>query len=315
LSCALVTGAAGFVGANLARRLLADGWEVELVVHPGSDPWRLEDVRGDARLHEADVTDAAAVEAVVAAARPTHVFHLAAHGAYSWQTDASRILETNVVGTLRVLATALRAGCAAVVNTGSSSEYGFADHAPSEDELPAPNSIYAVGKTAATLLAGLLGRDSSTRVSTLRLYSAYGPFEEPGRLLPTLALAALDHRLPPLVDPSTARDFVHVDDVVEAYLAAAERGGAGEVYNVGSGTQTTLAELVRVAGEVFGFTPEPEWGSMPARDWDTGTWVANTAKIARELGWAPRASLPDGLRGLGEWLAASPELRARYAAD
>jgi dolichol-phosphate mannosyltransferase len=164
------------------------------------------------------------------------------------------------------------------------------------------------------MLARYHGRAHGPRVSTLRLYSVYGPFEEPGRLMPALVLAAREGRLPPLVDPSTARDFVHVDDVVDAYLLAAERAEGGEVYNVGSGTQTTLAELVRVAGEVFGFEPQPAWGSMPGRSWDTSTWVANADKIRRELGWRPRRTLGEGLRSLADWFAASPELLDRYGA-
>src|SRR5439155_23757872 len=125
-------------------------------------------------------------------------------------------------------------------------------------------------------------------ISTLRLYSVYGPFEEPGRLMPTLVLAALEGRLPPLVDQAIARDFVHVEDVVDAYLVAAGEAGSGEVYNVGTGTQTSLGELVRIAGEVFSFAPEPAWGSMAPRGWDTSTWVADSGQIRAEPGWKPR---------------------------
>src|SRR5437899_2182523 len=149
---ALVTGATGFVGANLTRRLLAAGWEVDVAERPGSDAWRLEGLQDAVRIHRVDLTEAEAVERVVAAARPSSVFHLAAHGGYSWQTDAERILATNVLGTLNVLQASLAHGCEAFVNTGSSSEYGFKDHAPVEDELPEPNSVYAVAKAAATLL-------------------------------------------------------------------------------------------------------------------------------------------------------------------
>jgi polyisoprenyl-phosphate glycosyltransferase len=130
--------------------------------------------------------------------------------------------------------------------------------------------------------------------------------------MPTLALEALRRRLPPLVDPAVARDFVHVEDVVDAFLLAARAARSGEVYNVGTGTQTTIGELVRVVGEVFSFVPDPAWGSMPRRAWDTGTWIANPAKIRAELGWEPRRALGDGLRDLGDWLGGSPELRARY---
>jgi dolichol-phosphate mannosyltransferase len=309
---ALVTGATGFVAANLSRRLLANGWEVELVAQPGSDSWRLEEIRSDVTLHEVDVTDAQAVDAVVAATTPSHVFHLAAHGAYSWQTDAARILATNLLGTLNVLESSVRHGCESVINTGSSSEYGYQDHAPSETELPVPNSHYAVAKVAATMLSGYLGRSTETRICTLRLYSVYGEFEEPGRLMPALVLEALRGQLPPLVDPSIARDFVQIEDVVDAFLVASAEGRSGEVYNVGSGTQTSLAELVEICGEVFGFVPEPQWGSMPARSWDTNTWIANVEKARQELGWSAQRGLPEGLRSFGNWLESSPELRGRY---
>jgi dolichol-phosphate mannosyltransferase len=309
---ALVTGASGFVGANLSRRLVAEGWQVDIAERPGSDPWRLDGVRSDVRLHPVDLTDAEAVEQVVAVARPSRVFHLAAHGAYSWQTDAERIVATNVVGTLNVLEASLRHGCEAFVNTGSSSEYGFKDHAPREDELPEPNSVYAVAKAAATMLVRHLGATSEARVSTLRLYSVYGPFEDPRRLMPTLVASALEGRLPPLVGPAVARDFVHVEDVVDAYLAAAETASGGEVFNVGSGVQTTIAELVDVAREVFSVAAEPAWGSMEARSWDTTSWVAATGKIRAELGWEPRTPLAHGLRSFGEWLRAAPERQRRY---
>lgn len=309
---ALVTGATGFIAANLARRLLSEGWEVELLTQPGSDRWRLGELEQHVRLHEVDVTDAGSVDAVIAATKPERVFHLAAHGAYSWQTDVGRILTTNLLGTLNVLESSVRHGCESMVNTGSSSEYGYQDHAPSEAELPLPNSHYAVAKAAATMLSGFLGRDSDARICTLRLYSVYGPFEEPGRLLPALVLEGLAGRLPPLVDPSVARDFVHIDDVVDAFLAASGRAGGGEAYNVGSGVQTSLAELVGICGEVFEFTPEPAWGTMSPRAWDTSTWVANIEKIQADLGWSPRRTLPEGLRSFGDWFEGSPELRARY---
>jgi len=313
MSRALITGGAGFVGANLVRRLLGAGWEVHVLVRPGSDRWRLATIRTEVRVHAADIVDAEQVYSVVARIAPTHVFHLAAHGSYSWQIDSERILATNMLGTLHLLDAGSRHGCEAFVNTGSSSEYGFKSHAPSEDELPKPNSDYGVAKAAATMLARYRGQEAKMRISTLRLYSVYGPFEAPGRLLPTLALAARGGRVPPLVDPTIARDFVYVDDVIDAYLVASERAGGGEIYNVGTGIQTSLAELIEIAGDVFSFEPKPRWGTMPARSWDTTTWVADPAKIRRDLGWLPRTTLSDGLRALGEWFAAaSADLRARY---
>lgn len=313
-SRALVTGAAGFVGAALARRLLADGHATTLLTSPASDAWRLEELRGEAEIAGVDLRDAEAVEAVVERTRPELVFHLAAHGAYSWQRSLTRIVETNVIGTVNVVEAAVRAGARAIVNAGSSSEYGLKDHAPPEDELPEPNSAYAAAKASATLYGGWVARERGQAVTTLRLYSAYGPWEEPRRLVPALVLRALDGELPPLVDPSTARDFVFVEDVCDAFLLAAERArpGEGAVYNLGSGRQTTLRELVEAARRVFNVAREPAWGGFPARAWDTDVWVADPRRIAAGLGWRARTSIEDGLAATGAWLRERPEIAARY---
>jgi nucleoside-diphosphate-sugar epimerase len=309
---ALVTGAAGFVGANLVRRLLADGHEVHGLVRSRSDRWRLAGVAADVAIGEADLRDADAVAAAFADARPEVVFHLGTRGAYSWQADAREILETNVLGTANVLDACVRAETLALVNTGSSSEYGFKDHAPAESEPLQPTSVYGVAKAAATLLCSSLGRDRGLRVTTLRLYSVYGPWEEPGRFVPALAEAALRGTLPVLASPGVARDFVWVGDVVDAYLLAASARGEGEVYNVGSGRQTTLAEAVDAARRVLGVTVEPSWGSMDDRSWDTDVWVADVSKIERGLGWRASVAFDEGLARTADWLRSDPVVRDRY---
>jgi nucleoside-diphosphate-sugar epimerase len=298
----LITGAAGFIGANLTRRLIAEGEDVWLGVKPGSDPWRIAGIEGEAVRCDLDLMDADCIERTVADAQPQCVMHLAAHGAYSWQTDPWAIAETNVLGTLRLLEACTRAGVERFVNAGTSSEYGFRDHAPREDEAPEPNSHYAAAKAAGTGYCGYFGREGRLATVTLRLYSAYGPWEEPKRLIPTLVRAGLQGELPPLVNPDVARDFVYVGDVCEAFAlaASADLPERGAVYNVASGTQTTLGELVDVAREVFGITAQPDWGSMEQRDWDTSTWVGDPSKINSQLGWRPRVSLEEGLERLGE---------------
>jgi len=311
---ALVTGAAGFIGAALARRLLAEGHAVTLLVGPTSDLWRVEQLRGDAELVAVDLRDAGAVEAAMGRARPELVFHLAAHGAYSWQQSLPRMIETNVAGIAHVVEAAHRAGVRAIVNAGSSSEYGLKDHAPPEYELPEPNSGYAITKAAATLYGGWAARSRQQAVTTLRLYSAYGPWEEPRRLIPAVVVHGLDGRLPPLVDPRIARDFVYLEDVLDAFRLAAERArpGEGAVYNVGSGAQTTLRDLAEAARRVFGIAEQPAWGSFPARHWDTDVWVADPRRIEAGLGWRARTPIDEGLAATARWLEQRPELAARY---
>ena len=172
----LVTGAAGFVGANLARRLLADGHTVHVLLRPGSDPWRLEDIRQHLEAHEADLADEETIVSHCARLQPEWIFHLAAYGAYASQVDARRMVRTNVLGTSNLVNAALRVGFEAFVNTGSSSEYGLKDHGPSETEAIEPNSYYAVTKASATMQCQSIARRRRAPIRTLRLYSVYGPY-------------------------------------------------------------------------------------------------------------------------------------------
>lgn len=314
---ALITGAAGFIGAGLTRRLLAEGHHVDVLLRPGSSTWRLEDIREAVTVHDADLRDPEAVESAVGAAAPDWIFHLATHGAYSWQTDARGIFESNILGTLNLAQACVHRGFEAFVHAGSSSEYGLRDHAPTEDEAPEPNSEYAVAKVTATLLCRHLALQHGLHMATLRLYSVYGPWEDPRRLLPTLVVHGLRGELPPLVDPHTARDFVHVEDVTDAFLVVAQTNvpGSNAIYNVGSGEQITLAEVVEIARRVLKIDSAPRWGSHPARSWDTAVWVADPSKILGELGWRTRRALDDGLIELAEWLRAKPALWSRYGVD
>ena len=315
VSRVIVSGGAGFVAANLVRRLLRDGHDVIATVRPQSDTWRIDEIRDEIDCVELDITDAARVTDVVGRAGADTIFHLAAHGAYSWQRERGRIFDTNLGGAMNIMEAAVSHGVGTVVMAGSSSEYGFKDHSPAETEALEPNSDYAVAKAAATLLAGYVGRTESLNVVTLRLYSAYGPWEEPGRLVPTLVSHALSGRLPPLADPDIARDFVFVEDAVDAFIEAAERAEAvtGRIYNLGTGRQTTLREIVETARRLFGVKEEPVWDTMPQRTWDTKVWVADAARIRAELDWKPRTSLEQGLATTAEWLErADAAVREKY---
>lgn len=299
----LITGATGFVGANLARRLLREGCQVHLLVRQGYTTWRLQGIRDQVQLHQVELTNQTELYRLIAQIRPEWIFHLAAYGAYSWQTDLQQMIQTNVVGTANLVEACARVGFVAFVNTGSSSEYGAKDHPPGEDEALEPNSHYACTKAAATLLCRYMAQSRNLHLPTLRLYSAYGPYEDPGRLFPALIQQGLQGELPPLVSPDTMRDYVYVEDVCEAYLLAASQPGQapGAIYNVGTGVQTSLRQLVELARKTLAITVEPNWGSMPARIWDTSVWVADNHRIREALGWQPRTSLAAGFSQTAEW--------------
>jgi dolichol-phosphate mannosyltransferase len=313
---AVVTGGTGFIGANLVRRLLQDGWQVDLLVRPGYANWRIAGLEQQLRLHVLDLTDQAATRSALLAARPDHIFHLAAHGAYSWQRDATEIHRTNLLGTRILAQEAVAQGVRSFVHTGSSSEYGRKDHAPAEDDDLQPIGPYAETKAAATQFCRDLAHQTGVPMPTLRLYAAYGPWEEPHRLMPTLLASALTGRLPPMASPATVRDFVWIDDIVDAILLAATipLPEPGAVFNVGTGIQTSLADIVALVRHALGVTTEPQWQSMPGRDWDTDIWVADGRRIRHALGWSPQCGLRDGLNRMVAWLRAEPDRLAFYQA-
>ncbi len=304
----IITGATGFVGANLARRLLREGHEVHLLVRPNHAAGRIEEIRQDVRLQELQLHDAGAVTRVVSEIRPEWIFHLAAYGAYSRQIDLEQMVLTNINCTINLVNACLKTGFEAFVNTGSSSEYGFKDHAPAESDPLDPNSHYAVTKAAATMFCRYTAQSRRVHLPTLRLYSVFGPYEDPGRLLPALILRGLKGELPPLADPNVARDFVYVDDVVEAFLQAARVRTRewGAIYNVGTGVTTTLREVVNVARRVMNIGAEPVWNAMPNRSWDTNVWVSDNRKICSELRWQYRNDFEAGFRLMLDWFRQRP---------
>jgi UDP-glucose 4-epimerase len=255
-------------------------------------------------VHDTDLSVPGTAAALVRDVSPEWIFHLAAHGAYSWQTDSRQICQANLLATIELVDTAEREGVQAFVHTGSSSEYGFKDHPPDEHERPEPNSTYAVSKAAATMYCSHRASAGGLPAVTLRLYSVYGALEDPRRLVFALLRHGLEGCLPPLVSPETARDFVYVEDVCEALVLAAEKAGetAGEVYNVGSGRQTTLRELVDRVRGLLAIQVEPDWSTHPQRAWDTDVWCASTTRIARDLEWSATTSMDEGLRQTVSWM-------------
>ena len=172
-----------------------------------------------------------------------------------------------------------------------------------------------MAKAAATLYSGMLARTGRLPALTLRLYSVFGPWEDPRRFVPRLVASGLEGRLPPLATAGAAHDFVWIDDVVDALVAAARRAPeapAGAVYNVGTGRQVTLAEAVEAARRVLGVEAEPVWGSAPSRDWDATVWRADPARSTAELGWTAATRFDTGLERMAVWLRDTPAVARLY---
>ncbi len=160
-----------------------------------------------------------------------------------------------------------------------------------------------------------MARQKDINAINLRLYSIYGPFEEPTRLIPKLIVYGLNGRLPSLVAPDIAHDFVYVEDAVDAMILAASTRSIprGAIYNVASQIQVTLAEVVRLASCLMRITVEPKWSSLDPRPWDSNVWVGSRVAITRDLGWRPHIDLTSGLQRTVCWFQHNPEWLHLYS--
>lgn len=305
----LVTGAGGFVGANLARELLRRDCEVHVVLREGSAPWRLKDVMARMRVHRLDLSDASAVWRVISQVKPQHVFHLAAFGGYPFQKDARRIVESNILGTWNILEALAGIEYKSFVCAGSSSEYGFKKKPMKETDLLEPAHFYAAAKASSSLLCQAFSRTYQKPATVLRLFSIYGPWEEPTRFIPVAVGNILNGRPLKIVPGKESRDFVYVDDAVDAFIRAAESPkAAGGIYNVCSGKQTRIADAAMLLMKAAKKNVAVEKGAYPPRTWDTPNWVGSNAAAKKAFGWSPRTKLTEGFSKTVDWFSKNQDL-------
>lgn len=311
----LITGASGFVGAHLCLHFLKKGHEV-IAVQGSSEPWRIDYLRsekspGKLRTLRVDLTSPSDVQKSLQEIQPNVILNLAAYGAYPSQTDIERTYAVNfeAVRTLLEAAKGLPY-LDAFIQAGSSSEYGANCTTPGEDAPTLPDSHYAVSKVAATQLVRFYALKHSLPAWTFRLYSVYGALEDSSRLIPKALLASMEGKLPPLANPKISRDFIHVDDVCQAFEDLIERRaqvGKGEIFNIGSGTRTRLEDLVALLGSHLGVQQAPSWGSMGDRAWDHPDWYSDPSKALKAFGWKAKIDLASGLTLTRDWLKAHPD--------
>ena len=300
---ALVTGGAGFIGSALVDRLVFDGHRVHVVddFSRGSRG-NLAAAEGSGRcaVHELNI-NAPELAGVVAAVRPAVVFHLAA------QIDVRASVQepladaaANVLGTINVAEAALAGGVDKFVFVSSGGAiYGSAEILPLTEKAPLqPSSPYGAAKAAGEVYLNTYWRTHGLNCSHVALANAYGPRQdhrgEAGvvAVFANALLAGAPTRL--FGDGRNTRDYVYVDDVVDALLRTAERGKPGSRYNIGTGRQTTDAELHALVAEATGAADVPE--HVPARIGDVRASALDAFKAYRELGWAPRFDLVEGVR-------------------
>ncbi len=308
---ALVTGGAGFIGSTLVDRLLADGHEVVVVddFSSGSDA-NLTDAQASAgdrlTVHRVDIRDDAVTQ-VVADAEPEVVFHLAAQADVRVSVarpahDAS----INVIGLLNVLEGARIAGARKVVFASSGGTiYGEPDPSvlPVDESNPeVPIAPYGVAKKVGTDYLRAYQAVHGLDWTSLALANVYGPRQDPHGEAGVVAIFAglLLEGKPCTVfgTGEQTRDYVYVDDVVDAFAKAAT-AGSGELFNIGTGQETSVNALYQAMADAAGVTEPPTYA--PARPGELDRSALDAGKAQRELGWSPQVTLEDGVQITIDW--------------
>ena len=299
----LVTGAAGFLGSHLVSRLIDVGAEVCVLDQPNARRWSLLDRADLACRVRADVRSLADATLDHLLGDIDAIFHLAAVGVTGEVTDVRQVVTGNIDGTLAVLLTAQRLR-SRLVYCGSCFEYGSGSRW-AEDALPAPTTEYGAAKAAGWMLANAFARRTGIEVVSLRPFTMYGPMEPPGRLVPSVVRHALAGRPIDLTPGDQLRDFVFVDDAVEAFIAAATTDEAiGGTFNVCTGAAVSVREVVTRVLAATNSVSEARFGALSYRPTELAILSGDPTRAEQVLGFRARVSLEDGLAKTVSWFRA-----------
>ena len=300
--CVLITGAAGFIGANLARKLIDSRSYVHALVRPDTSLWRIEDLRNRIEVHYAGIDDCARLKILFENIRPDVIFNLAVDRAESSAEERRQALHNNVVGTLNLIEAANSVGYRRLIHFSSSSEYGISGHAFRESDHLRPVSFHGASKGAATIMCQYFARRYKKPIVILRLFRTYGYWDSPTSLVPTVIMAALRNRPLKLTVPGYSRDYVFVEDVLRACVLAAGTDFAnGQLINIGSGVQIANEEIVYMVEQATGAKINVSIGAYPPRPWDALNYVADNREALNILGWRPTNDIKTGIEKTVVW--------------
>ena len=298
----LVTGASGFIGTHLVRALLLEEATVHAIRRNPASQTRLP--LDGIQWHSGDILDPGSLSRAVTAARPEVVFHLAAYGTTFDQREPSLSVRVNVEGSWN-LWDALGDATVRVVHTGSCGEYGQAKGQVAESALCEPTWLYPATKNASVTILSTLGRESGREVVSLRPFGPYGSADDPRRVIPHTILSLLRGETVKVTAGEQLRDYAHVDDQVQAFVSAGivPLPRTGAIYNVGSGEIVNLRKVLTAIADAVGgdALSRVAFGAVPYRASEVWEMCCDISAARRDLGYAPKISLREGIGRTVEW--------------
>jgi nucleoside-diphosphate-sugar epimerase len=288
---ALVTGATGFVGSHLAKRLINEGWETHIIVRQQSKLDIISEIKGKLTIHEHNGTTEGMLD-ILSKSNPMVVFHLASLFLVQHQSnDIESLIKSNILFGVQLVEATVKKEIYNLVNAGTSWQ-----HHNNEDYSPV--NLYAATKQAFEDILKFYLETTPLRAITLKLFDTYGPNDPRPKLFNLLKKVAEEEKHLAMSPGEQLIDIVYIDDVIEAFILAAKRllSGQGEKYEeyvVSSGKPVKLRDIVKIYEEVIGRELPIEWGGRPYREREV---MAPWNRGKRLAGWKAKVNLKEGIK-------------------
>jgi len=296
----LVTGATGFIGSYVARRLAEEkDVHTTFLARASSDPWRFADVLPKVTRLDVDLSDGEKLTAALATAKPDVVVHLAWKGVGNAERNAPVQME-NLPDTLALIRAAHAAGARAFVGLGSQAEYGPQTGALAETAQTQPTTLYGVTKLATSHFARHACGELGMRYAWVRVFSTYGAKDNPSWMIPSLIMQLLAKKRPPLTPGEQRWDYLHVSDAASAIATVALNDAATGVFNLGSGEARTIRTIVEQIRDTIDPALPLGFGEVPYRPDQVMHLEAKIDRL-RAVGWSPKMTLERGMAETVAW--------------
>jgi UDP-glucose 4-epimerase len=296
-----ITGATGFLGSHLVRRLVEKGNTVKILLRAKSDSWRIKELLPRVEVVRGDIISISQVTNDICSFQPDLIFHLAWGGANSstYQNDPSQVF-TNLYGSLELVQLSKKVG-ARFIGMGSAAEYGNHSVPITENAFPKPETLYGMSKYCTYLLANKFARLNDVNFVWLRPFYTYGPYDDKMRMIPAVTLSLLEGRKPALTAGDQLWDYLYVEDAIEAIFSLALNDKAQGVFNIGSGETHPIKNIVLKISELVDPGIPLGFGEVPYKPLQRMLHQADITLLKNISGWSPKVSLEDGLTRTVSW--------------
>ncbi len=300
-----ITGSAGFIGSHLTRRLVENGFTVGIGIREQTNCSRIIDLIDQVEMYHVDIRDSTAVEGVISDFDPDIVLHLVTYYAVEHKpAEIGVMVDTNVKCTVNLLEAVKEVKVPYFVNTSTCAVYRDSGSLLAEEDPLDPQNLYALTKLQAEEACTFYAENYDINAVTLRLFPPYGPADHERRLIPYVIRTLMGGESPDLTTGRQRWDFVYVEDIVDAYLAAIASfpySHPHEIFNIGTGKPSSIRDVVETIKRTLGSDVALRWGSVPHRKNEVWFNSADIRKSHDILGWLPKTTIDEGIPSTVAW--------------